>query len=108
MRDEAFLRVGDEDRRLSFEQRVELRYDRGDTTFVARTYQAAILDEDSVADYAQRVGHPDRQRLLQARDLIAPVGNCCSVPVRNVCILKPTSGCSGTLEKSAAPVPHRI
>ena len=41
VRDEAFLHVGDEDRRLSFEQRVELRYDRSDTTFEvmpARTY----------------------------------------------------------------------
>lgn len=78
MRDEAFLRVGDEDRRLSFEQRVELRYDRGDTTFettLSRTYgQAATLNEDSVAYYAQRVGHPDRRRLLQARDLITRDG----------------------------------
>ena len=75
-RDEAFLRIGDEDRRLSFEQRVELRYDRGDTTFEvmpARTYgQSATLDEDRIVDYARRIGHPDRWRLLQARELTSP------------------------------------
>ena len=78
MRDEAFLRVGDEDRRLSFDQRVELRYDRGDTTFettLARTHgQVATLDDDSMDGYAQRVGHPNPRRLLQARDLVAPDG----------------------------------
>ena len=77
-RDEAFLRVGDEDRRLSFEQRVELRYDRGDTTFEvmpARTYgRSATLDEDRIADYARRIGHPDGWRLLQARELTSPDG----------------------------------
>lgn len=72
-RDEVFLRVGDENRRLSFEQRMELRYDRGDTTFEAtpaRTYGYAELDEKSVDDYAGRVGHSSPQRLLEARDLI--------------------------------------
>ena len=71
--DEVFLRVGDEDRRLSFEQRMELRYDRGDTTFEAtpaRTYGNAELDEKSVANYADTVGHSNPQRLLEARDLI--------------------------------------
>ena len=72
-RDEVFLRVGDENRRLSFEQRMELRYDRGDTTFEAtpsRTYGNAELDEKSVANYADTVGHSNPQRLLEARDLI--------------------------------------
>ena len=77
-RDEVFLRVGDEDRRLSFEQRVELRYDRGDTTFEvmpARTFgRTATLDEDRIVDYAQRIGHPDGWRLLQARELASPDG----------------------------------
>ena len=34
-RDVAFLRVGDENRRLTFEQRIELHYDRSDATFEA-------------------------------------------------------------------------
>ena len=76
-RDEVFLRVGDENRRLSFDQRVELRYDRGDTTFEAtpaRAYRNTELDDNSVAEYADRVGHSSPQRLLAARDLIRADG----------------------------------
>ncbi len=76
-RDEVFLRVGDEDRRLNFEQRIQLRYDRGDTSFErtpANTYGDARLDFYSVEDYADRVGHSDPMRLLQARDLIGDDG----------------------------------
>ena len=65
--------MGDENRRLSFDQRMELRYDRGDTTFEAtpsRTYGNAELDEKGVANYADTVGHSNPQRLLEARDLI--------------------------------------
>ncbi len=46
-RDEVFLCVGDEDRRLDFEQRIQLRYDRGDTSFertTARVYGDPELD----------------------------------------------------------------
>ncbi len=76
-RDEVFLRIGDENRRLSFEQRIEFQYDRGDTSFEitpASTYGPCPLDADSVATYAERVGHLDPQRLLQARDLVGPDG----------------------------------
>ncbi len=72
-RDEVFLRIGDENRRLSFEQRIELRYDRSDTGFEttpARVYGHEALDDNAVADYANLVGHPNPQRLLQARELV--------------------------------------
>ena len=71
-RDEVFLRVGDEDRRLDFEQRLQLRYDRGDTTFErtpASSFADARLDFHAVDEYAFSLGHPDPMRLLQARDL---------------------------------------
>ena len=71
-RDEVFLRVGDENRKLDFEQRLQLRYDRGDTTFErtpARSFGDATLDFHAVNEYAYRVGHSDPIRLLQARDL---------------------------------------
>ena len=74
VRDDVFLRVGDENRRLSFEQRIELRYDRSDSGFEAtpaRTYGHAELDPELVARYAEIVGHPNPQRLLQARELVA-------------------------------------
>lgn len=76
-RDEVFLRLGDENRRLSFEQRIELRYDRGDTTFEttpARVQEPEMLDAAAVADYAALLGHPDPRRLLPARELVAVAG----------------------------------
>ena len=73
VRDEVFLRVGDENRRLSFEQRIDLRYDRGDTTFELTPVREAahgVLDAAKIAAYAEQIGHPDPQRMLQARDLV--------------------------------------
>ena len=69
----AFLRVGDENRRLTFEQRIELHYDRSDATFEATPAKVSggeDVDPEAVAEYARRVGHPDPQRLLQARELV--------------------------------------
>ena len=77
-RDEAFLRVGDENRKLDFEQRIQLRYDKGDTTFEktrADTYGDASLDMDAVARYVSAVGQRDLHRLLLARDLIDSSGS---------------------------------
>ncbi len=72
-RDEVFQRVGDEDRRLSFDQRIQLRYDRGDTSFEltpAATFGHARLDDDEVAAYVARFDQTDPQRLLRARGLV--------------------------------------
>lgn len=72
-RDEAFLRVGDSNQRMTFDQRTELQYDRGDTSFEvtpARAYGREMLDEVAVAGYAAQLGHPAPWRLLQARDLV--------------------------------------
>lgn len=72
-----FLRVGDEDRRLDFEQRLQLRYDRGDTTFektLAGRFGEPSLDSDAIARYAAEVGHPTPERLLRARDLVGDDG----------------------------------
>ena len=72
-RDVAFLRIGDENRRLSFEQRIELHYDRSDSTFEATPAKVSgseDVDPGAIAEYARRVGHPDPERLLQARELV--------------------------------------
>ena len=77
VRDEVFLRIGDENRRLTFEQRIELHYDRGDATFEstpARGFAPGGLDADAMADYAARMQHPDPSRLLQARELVETDG----------------------------------
>ena len=79
-RDVAFLRIGDENRRLTFEQRIELHYDRSDSTFEATPAKVSgseDVDPESIAEYAQRVGHLDPQRLLQARELVDVDGRLC-------------------------------
>jgi ATP-dependent DNA helicase RecG len=71
-RDEVFLRVGDENRRLTFRQRQELLYDKGQASYEARPLQAASvadLDTSLVEQYAKAVRAPDPVRLLQARGL---------------------------------------
>ncbi len=79
-RDVAFLRIGDENRRPTFEQRIELHYDRSDYTFEATPAKVSgseDVDPEAIAEYAQRVGHLDPQRLLQARELVDVDGRLC-------------------------------
>lgn len=75
--DDVYLRVGDENRRLSFRQRQELGYDKGQASFeatVVRGAHAAELDGDLLRDYAEAVSHPDPTRLLTARGLLTRSG----------------------------------
>ncbi|MGH9087214.1 MAG: ATP-binding protein [Acidimicrobiales bacterium] len=72
-RDEVFLRVGDENRRLTFAQRQELLYDKGQATFESTVVEGAErgdLDESLLRSYAEAVNHPDPDRLLVARGLV--------------------------------------
>ena len=70
-RDVAYLRVGDENRRLTFEQRIELYYDRSESSYEATLARnTAELDPDAVVEYAALLEHPAPQRLLQARELL--------------------------------------
>jgi ATP-dependent DNA helicase RecG len=71
-RDQVFLRVGDENRRLSFRQRQELLFDKGQASYEARTIKEADLEEldlPLLKDYAEAVSAPDPMRLLYARGL---------------------------------------
>ena len=72
-RDEVLLRVGDENRRLTFTQRQELIYEKGHASFevnpVARLGEEPI-SQDLLEGYARAVGHPDATRLLHARGLV--------------------------------------
>lgn len=73
--DDVYLRVGDEDRRLSFDQRRQLMFDKGQAQFEATTVAGitpADLDDTAIASYAATVGGSDPWRTLQARSLIAP------------------------------------
>jgi ATP-dependent DNA helicase RecG len=72
-KDEVYLRVGDENRRLTFAQRQELLYDKGQASFEATAARGATfscLDQHLLASYAAAVNHPDARRLLAARGLL--------------------------------------
>lgn len=73
VRDEVYLRLGDQTRKLSFVERRELGYDKGDAGYEAEIVahaKLADLEAAAVADYADRVGHADGGRLLTARGLV--------------------------------------
>jgi ATP-dependent DNA helicase RecG len=77
-RDEVYLRVGDENRRLTFAQRQELTFDRGPVTYEARKLPGATRDDfdNALLDrYVAAVGASDRERLLRARGLISDDGS---------------------------------
>jgi ATP-dependent DNA helicase RecG len=72
-RDEVYLRVGDETRRLTFTQRQELVYDKGQSAFEATPVAGETrtsLRDDLVFKYAHEAGARDGWRLLAARGLI--------------------------------------
>jgi len=71
-KDEVFLRVGDENRRLTFAQRQELLYDKGQATYESRPLSEATfdrLDNSLLHEYANAVGASDELGLLRARGL---------------------------------------
>jgi ATP-dependent DNA helicase RecG len=72
-RDEVFLRVGDENRRLNFTQRHELLYDKGQSSYEAGPSGMSLhsVEEGLLENYAIAVGAPDPKRLLRARGLAA-------------------------------------
>ncbi len=72
-KDEVLLRVGDENRRLTFDQRRELLYEKGQASFEVTPVPGAVVGDLSNAlltAYAEAVGHPDPMRLLKARGLV--------------------------------------
>ena len=58
--DEAFMRVGDKSRKLSFDERVQLMYDKGERFYEDTAVYGAIIDDidmDAVADYTKLIGY---------------------------------------------------
>ena len=78
VKDEVYLRVGDENRRLTFAQRQELTFDRGPGSYEARPLRDETtrdLDRELLGAYVETVGASGRKRLLQARGLLAADGS---------------------------------
>lgn len=58
--DEVFMRVGDKSRKLTFDERVQLMYDKGERYYEDTAVYGATIDDidmDAVADYAKMVGY---------------------------------------------------
>ena len=58
--DEAFVRVGDKSRKLSFEERVQLMYDKGERFYEDTAVYGATVDDidmGAVAEYAKMLGY---------------------------------------------------
>ena len=58
--DEAFMRVGNKSRKLSFNERVQLMYDKGERFYEDTAVYGATVDDidmDAVANYAKMVGY---------------------------------------------------
>ena len=58
--DEAFMRIGDKSRKLTFDERMQLMYDKGERFYEdTAVYGATIedVDLDAVAEYAKMVGY---------------------------------------------------
>jgi ATP-dependent DNA helicase RecG len=71
-KDEAFLRVGDETRRLTYDQRRELLFDKGQAAYEAAPLPGATfesLDARLAGSYAEALRTDDVRRMLVARGL---------------------------------------
>ena len=58
--DEAFMRVGDKSRKLTFDERVQLMYDKGERFYEDTAVYGATVDDidiDAVAEYTRLVGY---------------------------------------------------
>ena len=58
--DEAFMRVGDKSRKLSFDERVQLMYDKGERFYEDTAVYGATVDDidmEAVANYARMFGY---------------------------------------------------
>lgn len=82
-KDEVFLRVGDENRKLTFAQRQELIFDKGQASFESKVVNGANvadLDETLLREYCDKAGASDPGNLLIARGLadgeFATVAGC--------------------------------
>jgi ATP-dependent DNA helicase RecG len=76
-KDEVFLRVGDENRRLNRSQAQELLYDKGQAYFESSPAEAEVdeLDHELLDQYATAVGASDTERLMHSRALVTSDGH---------------------------------
>jgi len=86
---DVYLRVGDETKRLRFDQRLDLEYDRGSRLYEDDLVDACTLEDLDIAafnEYKQAVGYTgaDPERLLIARGFARNVGGVLKFTVAGV------------------------
>lgn len=110
-RDEVYLRVGDETRRLSFGQRQELMYDKGQSVFDGTTVPNLTVDDlnwESIHEWANTLDALDPERLMRRRGLLQrmasrPLPFSCSARTPKSITPMPTSAFSDTGALSGGP-----
>ena len=89
--DEAFMRVGDKSRKLTFDERVQLMYDKGERYYEdAAVFGATVedIDMDAVADYARLVGYGKSPiQYLRENNGFVKINKKGEVDVSTACIL---------------------
>jgi ATP-dependent DNA helicase RecG len=81
---DCYLRVGDETRKLTYAQETELLYDRGQAQYdgdPAVGASRADLDSSLITSFAQHIGHPVDDRILNARSLLTRDGQITNAAV---------------------------
>ena len=77
-RDEVFLSIGDENRKLTYRQRQELTFDKGQAVFDGSRLNGAEIDElsdERLSRYAELLGDFDPKKLLRDRGLLDRTGS---------------------------------
>lgn len=71
-RDESFLRMGDESRKLTFTQRRELFYDKSQASYESETTRLDLeeVDRELLSEYISALTPREPARLLEARELV--------------------------------------
>ena len=71
-KDEVYRRVGDSDYKLQFDERTAFEYERGNIAYELQPLPPGLsvaLDRGALEAYAERIGHPEPERVLNARGL---------------------------------------
>ncbi len=89
--DEAFMRVGDKSRKLSFDERVQLMYDKGERYYEDSRIEGATIDDvdlDAVTRYTKLIGYSKAPIVyLQENNGFIQIDKKGNVQVSVACIL---------------------
>ena len=89
--DEAFMRVGDKSRKLSFDERMQLMYDKGERFFEDTAVYGATIDDidmDAVTEYTKLIGYgKGPQQYLRENNGFVTINKQGEEDVSTACVL---------------------